>query len=229
MSNPKRFTLVCGHYGCGKTNLSINLAVDRAKSGRKVILVDLDLVNPYFRSSDYTDVLQQHGIHVISPNYAGSTLDVPSIPAEIDAVFDTESDVILDVGGDDAGATVLGRLSKRIQQQDYEMLYVINCYRSLTTTAQEAARLLPEIEAASHLKATSVVNNSHLQNLTTAKDIANSIPFATKTAELLHLPLCCTTVPKQLAGEFLDFPDKIYPVTIYVRPPWEDAVEKGGI
>ena len=83
-----RFTVVTGHYGSGKTNLSINLALDLARTYDEVMLVDLDIVNPYFRSSDYTAMLVEHGVRVISPTFAGTTLDTPSLPGAVGAAFD---------------------------------------------------------------------------------------------------------------------------------------------
>ena len=164
-----KLIIVCGHYGTGKTNLSLNLAHRLRSEGKSVTLVDLDVVNPYFRSSDYTKELESLGIHVLAPGGAGTTLDIPALPASIFSVFDTNADhVIFDTGGDDAGVTALGRFSGRIKEAgDYAMLYVINQYRVLTTTAEEAASLLPEIEAASRLKATGLVNNSHMSRQTT--------------------------------------------------------------
>lgn len=215
----KRIIVVCGHYGCGKTNLSINLAVDLRKSGECVTLVDMDLVNPYFRSSDYTQTLTGQGIHVIAPVYAGTTLDLPALLPEVAAVFESEDTVIFDVGGDDAGATVMGRYFRNFADADYEMLYVINRYRALTQTAEEAAEILREIEAVSRLKATAVVNNSHLKQFTTAQTVLNAMSFADETARLLGLPLAFTTVPRNLAGE-LNI-ENAYPVDVYVRTPWE--------
>lgn len=218
----KKITIVCGHYGCGKTNFSINLAVDHAREGKKTVLVDMDLVNPYFRSSDYRKELEQMGITVVAPVYAGTTLDVPAIPAQVDAVLDgQDGDVIFDVGGDDAGATVLGRLSEKILQLDYEMIYVINRFRTFTSDPQQATVLLREIEAASRLRATAVVNNSHLKNLTTPDDILDSLEYAHKTAELLGLPLLCSTAARNIAEKLSSVAESIYPISVYVRSPWE--------
>lgn len=224
-----RFTVITGHYGSGKTNLSINLALDLAAIYDEVLLVDLDVVNPYFRSSDYTAMLAEHGVRVISPTFAGTTLDTPSLSAAVSAAFDTTGAVIFDVGGDDVGATALGRYSKDIRAIDHEMLYVINHYRNLTAEPAEAAALLAEIESACHLKATGVVNNSHLRDETTAATVLDSLPFARDTAELLGLPLRLTTVPEHLTAELSGTPgaagyvENAYPIKIHVRTPWEDA------
>jgi len=225
----KRFTVVTGHYGCGKTNLSINLALDLVGKYPEVTLVDLDVVNPYFRSSDHAGMLGRAGVRTISPTFAGTTLDTPSLPAAVYSAFESAGAVILDVGGDDAGATALGRFSGEIGPIDYDLLYVINRYRNLTATPGQAATLLGEIEAASRLVATGTVNNSHLQYETTVATVMNSLEFARQTASLLDLPLVCTTVPRSLAGEFSDTPgaatyvENAYPVEVYVRAPWEQG------
>lgn len=227
----KPFTLVTGHYGSGKTNLALNLALDSAFAGDAVTLVDLDIVNPYFRSSDYSAMLAERGVRVISPQFAGTTLDAPSLSSAIYSVFDSPGDVIFDVGGDDVGATALGRFARQIEALDYDLLYVVNRYRNLTATAEEAAALLREIESASHLVATAVVNNSHLRDETTLATVLDSMKFARETAGLLGLPLAFTTVPAPLADQIdrtLGAETAIsdaYPVQIYVRAPWEDAPE----
>lgn len=217
-----KFIVVCGHYGCGKTNFALNLAIRLADEGRKVTLVDLDIVNPYFRSSDYEPLLQKHGIQLIAPVYAHSNLDLPALPAQIYSVFSmTDRTVILDVGGDDAGATALGRFSHNIiELGNYQMLYLINKYRVLTTQPHEAAALLHEIEAASRLKATGIVNNSHMQELTTAEDILNAGEYACKTAQELSLPLVMTTAPRELVPQLTGRVDALYPIDIYVKAPW---------
>ena len=82
-----KLTIIYGHYGCGKTNLSINLALDLARQGKRVTLVDLDIVNPYFRSSDYTPMLREKGIKVVAPQFAGTNLDLPSYPQKFTRRF----------------------------------------------------------------------------------------------------------------------------------------------
>lgn len=216
--------LICGHYGCGKTNLSLNLALDLAETGEPVTLVDLDIVNPYFRSSDYLALLEKRGVRLISPRYAHSTLDIPALPAEIASTFELPGRVLLDVGGDDAGATALGRFSPFIRQLDYDMLYVVNKYRPLTGDSRSAAALLGEIEAASRLKATGVVNNSHLMGDTSAETVLEALPYARETAAELGLPLRYTTAPKALAPQ-LGQVENLYSVTVYVRTPWNPLSE----
>lgn len=216
-----RITVICGHYGCGKTNLALNLAVEAVKSGRKSVIVDMDIVNPYFRSSDYVDFLDRHGVQLIAPVFANTTLDTPVLPPEIYSVFNMEdTDVFIDAGGDDVGATALGRLSQQLEEHGYEMIYVVNRYRILSTEPQEAMELLHEIEAASHLKATAVVNNSHLGVNTDMGAVIDAEGYAQEAARLCGLPLLYSTVP-DFAAEG-DMPGTLKTVRRYVHFVWED-------
>lgn len=224
----KPFVVVTGHYGCGKTNLSLNLALDLAGRGGAATIVDLDVVNPYFRSSDYTAMLAGRGVRVISPTFAGTTLDTPSLSAAIYSAFESTDAVVFDVGGDDAGATALGRFAAEFARIDHDLLYVVNHYRNLTATPAEAAALLGEIEAVSRLTATGVVNNSHLRDETTTATVLDAVDYGRETAALLGLPLICTTVPRRIVSGFSEDPrdasfvENAYPIEIHVRTPWED-------
>ena len=217
----RRVTVVCGHYGTGKTNLSINLALDCARKGEDVTLVDLDVVNPYFRSADYADVLTENGVRVVGPNFANTNLDTPSLPGAVRNVIAEGSRVIVDVGGDDAGATALGVYSRTLADADPDVIYVVNRYRSMTTHAEEAVQILREIEATSHLRATCVANNSHLKQDTSEDTVLDSMGFAEEVASASGLPLRFTTAPRGLDFSILNKIPNIYPVDVLVRAPWE--------
>ncbi len=219
----KRINIICGHYGSGKTNLALNLALGMQSKGERVTVVDLDIVNPYFRSADYTGLMESRGIKVISPSTAGTTIDAPGLTASILSVFDSDDRrVVIDVGGDDAGAFALGRFSQQIVASgDYQMLYVVNKFRKLISTPQQAVDLLREIESAAGLRATGIVNNSHLAHLTTAKDIIQSQSYAAQVAELADLPLLMTTAPQVLGEELTGKVENLYPVEIIVKLPWD--------
>lgn len=215
-----RLTIITGHYGSGKTTFALNLALDRAKLGGGATLVDLDVVNPYFRSADHEKLLSEHGVKLVSTAYANTNLDLPSLTAGIYGAFEEKGEVIIDVGGDDSGATALGRFSRLAKERGYEMLCVINARRNLTAKPEEAAELLREIEAASSLKATGLVNNTHLKQLTTADTVRASLAFAGEVGRLTGLPVVYTTAPKDLAGELKDI-QNLYPVEPLVLAPWE--------
>lgn len=223
----KKFIVVTGHYGCGKTNFSINLAMDYVKSGHKVTLVDMDLVNPYFRTSDYRDILEEKGIEVIAPVFGHTNLDIPSLPAAMYSIFEKEDIVIVDVGGDDVGATVLGRFKPKFDGIDFDMLYLVNRFRNMTSSPEEAVEVLREIEAVSGLKATAVVNNSHMMGDTDEKILSEGKDFAEGVSKLTGLPLIANTLRKDLYEKesMLKAVNQnseydVYPVEIFVKTAW---------
>lgn len=216
----KRLNVITGHYGSGKTNLAVNLAIDLSNCGRQVAIIDLDIVNPYFRAADFKMRFQQNGILLAAPLYAGSNLDIPALPPEMEALLcDENFTVIVDVGGDDAGAVALGRYAGLIQRVGYEMFYVVNQYRLGTATPQDAICLLEKVQAASRLQATRIVNNSNLGSGTTATDIVKSLPFTEKICQVTGLPLAATSIWRERAAQ-LTVP-LAYPVQIFVTKPWD--------
>lgn len=229
MHMKQQITILCGHYGCGKTNLSLNLALDWAKQKKNVTLLDMDIVNPYFRSSEYGALLSEENIRLITPVYANTALDTPVLPAEMYSIFtqtETGGEVLVDAGGDAAGITALGGLSRPLTENGYYMIYVINKNRLLSQTPDQAVGLLREIETASHLRAAAIVNNTHLGVETTLETALESIPFAKKTADLAGLPLLYTTLPDFAAGDTQTLPDGIKRIRRLVKFPWESENEK---
>ncbi len=223
MFDLKDFVVITGHYGCGKTNFSINLALEYAEQGRKVTIVDMDLVNPYFRTSDYRELLESKGIEVIAPVFGHTNLDIPSLPASMYSIFDSKDMVIVDVGGDDVGSTVLGRFRPKFEGLDYDMLYVVNRFRNLTATPEEAVEILNEIKAVSGLAPTGLVNNSHLMAETDAHIIAEGIEFTKKISDLTGLEIKCNTIRRDLeeSGLMQQFPgEPFYPIDMYVKVCW---------
>lgn len=219
----KNFILVTGHYGCGKTNFSINLALDYLKQGRKVTMVDMDLVNPYFRTSDYRQMLEEKGIEVIAPVFGHTNLDIPSLPAAMYSIFDSKDLVIVDVGGDDVGSTVLGRFRPQFENFTYDMLYVVNHFRNLTSEPAEAVEILREIEAVSGLKATKLVNNSHLMGDTDLNTLKAGKKFAEEVGNMTGLPVLFNTVRRDLAEDssLRSEMEPVYPIDIFVKAGFE--------
>ncbi len=224
LNDLKDFVVVTGHYGCGKTNFAINLALDYAAKGRKVTIVDMDLVNPYFRTSDYRELLESKGIEVIAPVFGHTNLDIPSLPASMYSIFDSKDMVIVDVGGDDVGSTVLGRFRPKFEGLDYDMLYVVNRFRNLTATPEEAVEVLNEIKAVSGLTPTGLINNSHLMQETDAKIIAEGIDFTGRISNLTGLPVKATTLRRDLYNSDIkdayDDAEHFYPIDIHVSVCW---------
>ena len=197
------------------------MAADFADRGEEVTLVDLDIVNPYFRSSDYAEFIKAHKIELVAPTFAHSNLDLPALPTEMYSIFTRKGRRIIDVGGDDAGATALGRFAPRLKNMPYTMLYVVNKYRIQSATPEAACELLGEIEQASRLKADCIVNNSHLMEHTTADTLRDSAQFAAQISEMLSLPIAFTAAETSLAEQLASKGEEIYPVDIIVKKPWE--------
>ena len=200
--------IVCGHYGVGKTALSLSLVKDASRVGKHVTLVDLDVVNPYFRSSDQAQSLRAAGISMITPVYAGPdcNIDMPAL----------------------TGAVALGRFSRTIASEPYEMWYVVNRYRALTRDPHEACEVLCEIERASRLRVTAIVANSHLMDDTDEDAISQSLPFAREVACAAGLPLaavcvpasCADTARERLSQECADV--ALYQIDPYRQTPWSN-------
>ncbi|MBQ7725880.1 MAG: hypothetical protein IJT66_01925, partial [Clostridia bacterium] len=192
----KRITLLCGHYGSGKTNVAVNMALDLKTQYDNTAIADLDIVNPYFRTKDSKAEFEKAGIRLICSEYAGSNVDIPAMPQQMYAITDDKSlKAILDIGGDDRGALALGRLAPAIlAENDYEMLMVINRFRPLTQDAASTMEVLREIEQASGIPFTGLVNNSNLGEETTAETVLSSLEYANEVSRLSGLPVVCTTV-----------------------------------
>ena len=221
-SNIKRVTVFAGHYGSGKTNIAVNYALETAKLGRKTAIADIDIVNPYFRTKDSEQVLEDAGIRLISSEYANTNVDTPALPADIYSVFaDKSITAIIDVGGDDRGALALGRYVPYMRQEnDYEMLYVINKYRYLTADARSAVEVMREIETAAGVKFTGIVNNSNIGEETTANLVLKSVEYAEEVSHLTGLNIKMTTVKEELVGELSGKIDNLQPIKLYVRQSW---------
>ena len=194
--NYKRLTIISGHYGSGKTNIAVNIAKELAQTKKNVALADLDIVNPYFRSKDSERELEEKGIRLICSLYANSNVDIPALPQEIYALTDDKSlTAVLDIGGDDRGALVLGRLADAIKNEnDYEMLMVVNKFRPETKDADSAIEIMREIEFASKIKFTGIINNSNLGAETDENLILSSFSYAEEIAKKTGIPVVMTTV-----------------------------------
>ena len=210
----KRLTLFAGHYGSGKTNIAVNYAMLLAEEGKKVCIADLDIVNPYFRTKDSEKELTERGISLISSHYANTNVDLPAIPAESYRLVQDKSVFgVVDIGGDDRGAYALGRFADAIKAEgDYRMAFVMNRYRPLTSTVEDTVEIMREIEAASGIKFTCIVNNSNIGSETTRDTVLGSIDFAEKVSAVTGLPIWLHTVEKNIIDGISGIP--VLPLTL---------------
>ncbi|MBQ8313476.1 MAG: ParA family protein [Clostridia bacterium] len=215
-----RFVVLVGNYGSGKTELALNLAL--ASAGQMTTtLVDLDIVNPYFRSGEKADVLKAAGVRVLMPTFAMSTVDIPALPAEIQSVFEQPSQrVIFDVGGDDTGAAALGRYapSFRRYRQDTTVCLVINAMRPLTQTAEDVVDLAQRIAARGRMDIDVIINNTNLADQTEPEMLAAGHQVAVEAAKLLGVSRVVDVAMPQLGVE------NALPLVRHMAPDWmEDA------
>ena len=218
----RRFLVLVGNYGSGKTELALNLAL--AAAGKKsTTLVDLDIVNPYFRSGEKARELREAGVRVLMPSFALSTVDIPALPAEIQSVFITPSDrVIFDVGGDDTGAAALGRYAPSFRQfrEETTVALVVNAMRPLTQTAEDAAELGRRIEQRGRMRVDVVINNTNLAERTTPEMLLQGHETACGAARLLGADCVVDAgLPELLRQSGLA--DGL-PVARYMKPEWMD-------
>ena len=212
----KRITLLCGHYGSGKTNVALNMAYELKKSYSNVAIADLDIVNPYFRTKDSAKDLEEKGIKLIVSEFAGTNVDIPAMPAEMYSLTDDKTvRAVIDVGGDDRGALALGRIAPSIlEENDYECLLVINKFRPLTPDVESTLEVMSEIETAGGIKITGLVNNSNLGVETTAEDVLSSLEYADSVAKAANLEIVCTSVNETLYNELKDKINNLLPLKL---------------
>ena len=212
----KRLVLLSGHYGSGKTNIAVCLAFELKKTRERVAIADIDIVNPYFRTRDSKDDLDRAGIRLISSEFASSNVDLPALPQDVYALTDDKGlSAVIDIGGDDRGALALGRWRDAIlEENDYEMLFVINKFRPLTGDAGSTVEVMREIEFAAKMKFTSVVNNSNLGNETAPEHVLGSMEYARAVCEMTGLPLKMTTVHESLYPELKDMIPDLFPLQL---------------
>ena len=220
----KRLILFTGHFGSGKTEIAVNAAIRSAQSGQKTILVDLDIVNPFFRSTEVRDQLEAYGVQVISPNFAATTVDIPSLPAKIYSVFvDQSAKVIFDVGGDEVGAKALGQYFPYFQKEPYEMYYVINTKRPLSAKEEDILYMMQEVQNKSRLKVTHLINNTNLSYETKTCDIIEGQNLISKIAKSVKLPIAYITGVKGVLEQLPeDLEGSLLPISIFMKPPWRD-------
>lgn len=217
----KRLNIFCGHYGSGKTEVSLNFAINLAKERKKVSIVDMDIVNPYFRTADAKSILAEYGIELIASEFANSNLDIPTIPQEVKKCFyDKDREIVFDVGGDDDGAYALGQFKSFFENEDYNMHFVVNTKRPLCSTSDELYEMAKNIETASRLKFTDIVNNTNVGKLTDENTLLSDYDEIVSLSEKLDIPV---SMQCGLIKSLANLPCELnkFPMEIFIKMPWE--------
>ncbi len=223
----KHIIIISGHYGVGKTNVALQLARSIASCGRRVGIVDLDIINPYFRISEYEAFLSKEHIALASPHYAyqSTSLDVPSLPASTYYFLSSSNEfdhVIVDVGGDDEGALTLGRYVSQLIPDHCMTLYIINAFRYMTPTIEKLRENMEEIASVLPFQIDYIINNSHLMNDTSLHDLQHGIDIAHRLSQDTKTPLLFTTYNPQcvVPTEDMKATDTFFALTPVVTTPW---------
>lgn len=191
LNRDKRIRIVVGHYGSGKSEFAVNYAVKLHSLGKKVMLCDLDIVNPYFRSRELANELEADGIRVISSALGNYTnLDIPMISAEINRpLVDKSVDAVFDLGGDHVGAKVLVQFYDNIVPEETDVFFIFNAYREMTQDCLSAYYYMRKIEDAIQMKITAIVNNTHLLHDTTTEDLIYGQKIAEELSQRSGVPV----------------------------------------
>lgn len=219
----ERLHIFGGHFGSGKTEVAVNFALRLAAEGKKVTIIDLDIVNPYFRTADAAQLLTECGVEVILPEFAGSNLDMPTVPQNIASVFyDKERIAVFDVGGDEDGAFALGRYNKFFAAEPYRFWFVANTKRPMTETAEAFAELADTIEHACRLRVTDIVNNTNLGAATDEKTLLSDYEELKRFSEMKGAPISLHCgVERALAGLPAELEEKKFEMEIRIKMPWQ--------
>lgn len=218
-----RINIFSGHFGSGKTEVALNFAVKERIKGNEVVIVDFDIVNPYFRTNDARGILEKKGIKVIANAYASSNLDMPTVPLNILSVFDNPSSVVIfDVGGDDDGALALGQYKNYFDKLGYEMHFVVNTKRPLTETSEDLEEIALRIEKASRLRFTDIYNNTNLADNTDENTLMSAYDEIEKLSQKMGIRIEKNCGLKTaLCGIPDNLRDTCFEMEIYIRKPWE--------
>lgn len=223
-----RITAFVGNYGSGKTEIALSTALDiKAAGADEVMLVDLDIVNPYFRSSTQRQRLLDSGVEVEQPSFALTTVDIPALPATILRAFERPAlQVILDVGGNDTGAAALGQYRPYLEREGCDLLYVINALRPLSGCADDIIGMMAEIQGRARVPITGLINNTNLQDQTTPEDVAAGHEIVREVSRRTGIPIRGVGVLPGLIGRLPDeLRELAFPVERRMRLEWLEGAE----
>mgnify|MGYP006272486561 CR=1 FL=1 len=219
----KRITILTGHYGSGKSEFAINFVLRNVEEGSDFALLDLDIVNPYFRSREQRALLENHGVRVIANALKQDVgVDIPAISAEINAPLENEkTQAVVDAGGDPAGARLLGRFRNLMPADDTDVFCVVNTSRPETADAQGVVEHITGIEQASGLSVTGLINNTHMLEHTEISHIEKGDAVCKEVRSELDIPIRYVGVFRPLVGDVPeDIDGEIIPISMYLREAW---------
>ena len=223
IKDDKRVRLFIGHYGSGKSEVSINYVTKLRKIvDGKIEFGDLDIVNVYFRTREKKEQLRAMGINPIDSSIETDTLDLPAVSAQVmTPLHEKDVDYVIDVGGDNVGTRVVGRFAEHFVEGEYDMFCVVNANREQTQTAEDVIRFIKSMEETSKLKVTGLINNTHLIRQTTVEDVLRGQKLAREVSDLTNIPIKYVSCLRSLVDSLPDnLEGDILPIDLYLREEW---------
>ena len=227
-NDDKRIRMFCGHYGSGKTEFAVNYVTklkEEVGQDKKVVISDMDIVNPYFRSREKKAELEDKGIVVYGSSY-NNDADIPAVPAEMMGPFiDKKCDYIIDLGGNDVGTIVLGRYKEHFDSEEIDVFMVVNTYRPDTYDADLVIEQMHELEAGIGLKVTGFVNNTNLVRETCADDLLRGEEILSEVSRRTGVPIKYTAYVEEVVKDMTpevkaELSGEVVPLTYYMRASW---------
>ena len=233
----KNVKVLIGNYGSGKSELALNFAMQAAARGDRTELLDLDMVNTYFRLTERGKMVEQKEIRLVSPNFACAGIETLSLPAEVASAFVLDWDsVIFDVGGDDVGSTALGRYHEdfmALEPGALEVLNVVNIRRPLSGTVEKILKLQEGMQIHGRLPITGMINNTNLSTMTSEQELWDGYLLLKEVSDLTGIPVAYTTGKKEFLDAFLARnPDPKYvgtpiAIDVYMHRDWDSYIQYG--
>jgi len=219
----KRITLFTGNFGSGKTEISLNYALHLRENNKKVAVVDLDVINPYFRSRAKSELMEDRDVEVIYPKELKHA-DLPVITADIKKLLQNEEYYgVIDVGGDEDGATVLGSIADSVKETAYELNLVVNTKRPFTDNVEGIIKMKEKIESAAKIKVDNLICNINLGEESSIQEIKEGYPIIKEASKELDLPIKFIAIKKDLVDAFdkLNYKEEVFPIERLLKNPWD--------
>ena len=227
----RRISILVGHFGSGKSEIAVNYSMRLARDGLPVSLIDLDVIKPYFRSRSARDQLAAAGVELVAPTGDSFYADLPiMLPRVRGLCRQHDRRVVMDVGGDDAGARVIGSLDDVLDPDEIEVAAVLNFNRPFTADPDQAVAMIRGIEGNARMRVTGVIANTHLMQFTKPETVRSGYENACECARRLSVKVLAVCVPSVLEGEFSgdEFESKLFPISRVIRTTFAADTDSAG-
>lgn len=225
ITDDKRIRLITGYYGSGKTEFALNYISKLAQTSKRLALADIDIVNVFFRSRERAKELEALGIEVISSSMTQDSSDLPALSSKIvKPLRDKSYDYVMDLGGSEIGANVLGRYKPDIHPEEVDFFMVVNIFRPETGTVDDICKQMELLEEKSGLKVTGLINNTNLIHETKIEHILEGDALLKEVVEKTKVPVRYTTCMLAEVGQCEELGKRVqgelFPMHYKMRESW---------